>query len=261
MDKNEEIVRLFARLDDLLARAEHGEVAASAFLSPRELHFARRELARRGALFFDHGGYDGAERRKIYFLPDYMEGVTSNEQLEEYGYSADICAILVRGSGFSALSHRDFMGSLLGLGIERSVIGDIVVTKAEREAVVFCEANMVDFLLDTWVKAGNDKIKTERFCVPSDFTPERSFLPISDTVASPRLDAVVASVCKLSRERARELVENEAVEVDYEMSQRPDKIITAPCVLTARGYGKFRILSVSEQTKKGRYRFAAEKYL
>ncbi len=261
MELNEEIVRLFARLEDLGARAEQGEVAVSGFLSPRELHFARRELEKSGIPFFSFGGYDGAERQKIYFLPDYMEDVRDEGELSDYGYSTDICALRVRGSGFVTLSHRDFMGSLLGLGIERSVIGDIVVTDTGREAVVFCEATIAAFLLETWTKAGNDKIRTERFSLPAGFIPERRFAPISDTVASARVDAIVASVCKLSREKARELVENETVEVDYELSSRPDRLLTAPCLLTVRGYGKFRILSVSEQTKKGRYRLVAEKYL
>lgn len=261
MEFGEEIVRLFARLEDLRARAEHGEVAVSAFLSPRELHFARRELDRSGIRFFAFGGYEGAQRQRIYFLPDYMENVSFADELLDYGYSTDVCAIKVKGSGFVTLSHGDFMGSLLGLGVERSVIGDIVVTDMGREAVVFCDEAIALFLLETWTKAGNDKIKTERFSLPKDFIPERRFAPISDTVASPRLDAVVAAICKLSREKARVIVENETVEVDYEMLSRPDRAIEAPCLVTVRGYGKYRILSLSEQTTKGRYRLVAEKYL
>lgn len=261
MERKEEITQLFARLEDLRERAEHGEVAVSGFLSPRELHFARRELDKRGMRFFAFGGYDGAERQRIYFLPDYMEDVNSEGELSAYGYSTDICTLKVKGSGFVTLSHRDFMGSLLGLGIERSVIGDIVVTDTGREAVVICDETIAPFLLEAWIKAGNDKIRAERFSLPSDFIPERRFAPINDTVASARLDAVVAAVCKLSREKARVIVENETVEMDYETCSRPDRTLTAPCLLTVRGYGKFRVLSVSEQTKKGRYRLVAEKYL
>ena len=261
MEFGEEIVRLFARLEDLRARAEHGEVAVSAFLSPRELHFARRELDRSGIPFFAFGGYEGAQRQRVYLLPDYMEDVNSERELLDYGYSTDVCVIKVRGSGFVTLSHRDFMGSLLGLGVERSVIGDIVVTDAGREAVVFCDDTIAVFLLETWTKVGNDKIRTERISLPENFIPARRFAPISDTVASPRLDAVVAAICKLSREKARVMVENETVEVDYETLSRPDRTVEAPCLVTVRGYGKYRILSLSEQTKKGRYRLAAEKYL
>lgn len=261
MERKEETERLFARIDDLCERAERGETAVSVFLSPRELHFASRRLAARGALFVAFGGYDGAERKRLYILPEYMDGITSVSELEAYAQSIDISVLKVCGSGFSKLSHRDFLGSLLGLGIERSVIGDIVVTETGREAVVFCDSEIVRFLLAAWNKVANDKVRVENIVLPENFAPVRRFASISDTVASPRADGVVAALCSLSRDKARELVENECVEVDYEMVSRPDKTLTAPCLVTVRGYGKFRILSVSEQTKKGRYRLVAEKYL
>ncbi len=261
MEKKEDIELLFARIDDLFERAERGETAISVFLSPRELHFASRKLFERRANFLAFGGYEDAERKRIYILPDYMEEVTSISELEAYGACVDISVLKVSGSGFSKLSHRDFMGSLLGLGVERSVIGDIVVTETGREAVVFCDSEIVRFLLETWNKVGNDKVRVENVVLTEKFAPERRFASVNDTVASSRVDGVVAALCSLSRDKARELVENECVEVDYETVCRPDKILTAPCLVTVRGYGKFKVISVSEQTKKGRYRLFAQKYL
>lgn len=261
MQRKEDIELLIARIDDLCDRAERGETAVSVFLSPRELHFASRRLLEKRANFLAFGGYEDAERKRLYILPDYMEGITSVSELDNYGQSTDISVLKVSGSGFSKLSHRDFLGSLLGLGIERSVIGDIVVTEAGREAAVFCVSEIVRFLLDSWSKAGNDKVRVENAILPENFAPVRSFANITDTVASPRADGVVAALCSLSRDKARELVENEFVEVDYETVCRPDKTIAAPCIVTVRGYGKFRVVSVSEQTKKGRYRLLAQKYL
>jgi RNA-binding protein YlmH len=261
MERKEETERLFARIDDLYARAERGETAVSVFLSPRELHFACRRLEERRALFLAFGGYEGAERKRLYILPDHMEGIESVSALSEYGENVDISVLKVSGSGFSKLSHRDFMGSLLGLGLERSVIGDIVVTETGREAVVFCDSAITRFLLENWTKAGNDKVRVESISLPENFSPQRRFARINDTVASPRVDGVVAALCSLSRDKARELVENECVEVDYDTVTRPDRTLTAPCLVTVRGYGKFRVVSVSEQTKKGRYRLEAEKYL
>lgn len=261
MERKEGMDRLLARIDDLIARAEHGKVAITTFLSPREFHFATRRIEKTGISFFGFGGYDDAERKKVYILPDYMDGLPSVSLLEDYGGSADISALKVSGSGFSKLSHRDFLGSLLGLGLERSVIGDIVVTKEGKEAVVFCDTEITPFLLEVWVKAGNDKIRVEYTSLPENFAPERHFAQINDTVASPRVDAIVGALCSLSRDKARDLVENEYVEIDYETTSRPDRTVNSPCLVTVRGYGKFRVLSVNEQTKKGRYRLVAEKYL
>ena len=253
MEQKEEIGRLLARVDDLIARAEHGEVAVSAFLSPREFHFASRRIKESRASFFAFGGYDDAERKRVYILPDYMEGEASVTLLEDYEISAQVSALRVSGSGFSKLSHRDFLGSLLGLGLERSVIGDIIVTEEGKEAVVFCDTAISPFLLDAWIKAGNDKIRVERISLPENFAPLRRFAQISDTVASPRIDAIVGALCSLSRDKSRELVEDECVEVDYETTARPDRTVIAPCLVTVRGCGKFRInqshISVSRRER------------
>ena len=83
---------------------------------------------------------------------------------------------------------------------------------------------------------------------------------LSDTVASARLDCVVASLCRLSREKARECVLSELVELNFEVEDRPDHAVEAPAILSVRGVGRFRVLSLSELTKKGRLRLRAEKY-
>lgn len=258
--KHQELEGLFARLEDLKRRAVRGGLGISAFLSPAELHHAQSFLSRGGCHFFGFGGYEGAERGRIYILPEFMESAQNAEELSQFGYSSEIAVILAQGSGFEKLSHRTFMGSLLGLGIERSVIGDIVMTDGEC-ALVFCDEAIADFLLNHWERAGKDRIKLSRTAVGKDFCPQRSFQPISDTVASTRLDCVVGALCSLSREKAKDTVVNGLVELDYECEERPDREVNAPCVISVRGYGKFRILSLNDKTRKGRYRLQGEKFL
>ena len=258
--EDKDIQSLYARLDDLRGRAVRGEMGMSAFLSPRELHYAEAFLKRQGVNFFSFGGYNGAERRRVYLLPEYMEGIGNAHALEDFGYYSHISALSVRGSGFEKLSHRTVMGSLLGLGIERSVIGDIIMID-EQSAIVLCDESITDFLLLCWKKAGRDTVKLEKIILSSDFAPKREYAPISDTVSSPRLDCVVAAVCNLSREKARDAIVDGTVELDYDVEARPDRDVAPPCLISVRGYGKFRILSVSDKTKKGRYRLQAEKFL
>ena len=107
----------------------------------------------------------------------------------------------------------------------------------------------------------SDTVKVRRVEIASDFEPKRSFSHISDTVASARVDCVVASLCSLSREKSSQSVTSGLVEVDYETETRPDRVIVAPCLISVRGYGKFRINSVSEQTRRGRRRLDADKYV
>lgn len=267
MERNqEEFGLLFARLDDLAARSAKGEVAISPFLSPRERHFAEGYLSKKGVRAVSFGGIPDAERRRLYLLPEYIE-IEDEERLSEtlsdFGFESEISALRVRGSGYRALSHRDFLGSLLGLGLSRSVIGDILPCgEAQREAIVLCESSIVSFLEAHLERVGNDKVTLS--LVDADelrtICPERRMTPISDTVASARLDCVVAALCRLSREKARECVERELVELNFEKETRPDRTVEAPAILSVRGVGRYRVLSLEEKTKKGRLRLWAEKY-
>jgi RNA-binding protein YlmH len=154
------------------------------------------------------------------------------------------------------------LGSLLSLGIERDVLGDIAfVDSSGFLAVLFCDRVIADYIKAELSRVANDAVKVAIKDIDADFEPYRSFLHISDTVASPRIDSVVAALCSLSREKARAAVVGELVEVDFMSEIRPDRQISAPCTVSVRGFGRFRINSVSDQTRKGRFRLDADKYL
>jgi RNA-binding protein YlmH len=180
----------------------------------------------------------------------------------EFGYSSNISALRIKGSGYRKLTHRDFLGSVLGLGLERSVVGDIfVMGDGESEAIMLCDSAIADFLLNELSHIENDKVRVSSVRHGEWEAPKRRMREIHDTVASPRLDAVVAALCNLSREKASQAVLGGLVEVDYESETRSDRTLTAPCLISVRGYGKFRINSVSEQTRRGRLRLDADKYV
>ena len=153
VENKDEIGALYARMEDLCRRAEMGEVGESEFLSPRLCHYGERYLQRKGADYASFGGYADAERKKIYVLPDYMsaEGETSlDARLEAFGYDTGVSAVRIDGSGYRVLTHRDFLGSLLGLGLDRSVLGDILTLdrtarvpwcSAKRRSFPFCSVN------------------------------------------------------------------------------------------------------------------------
>jgi RNA-binding protein YlmH len=185
-----------------------------------------------------------------------------DETLEEYGFSSEICAIMITGSGYRKLTHRDFLGSLLGLGLERAVIGDILVTDENgREAVVLCDTTICGFIESELSCVANDKVRVKRLQNGEWEAPARRTVALHDTVASPRIDAVVSAICGISREKAREAVVSGLVEIDFEREERPDKTVGVPSVVSVRGVGKFKINSLSDKTKKGRYRLEAEKYV
>ena len=251
-----------ARLFDLVKRAQKGDLAVSAFLSPKERHDAEEILGKSGCAYAVYGGYADAERRRIYLLPSYMEECEEFlEGLSAFGYESGIATLKVKGSGYVDLTHRDFLGALLGLGLERSVLGDIVLSDSEPSAIVFCEDRIVPFLLEEWRQVGRDKVSVERVSLPPDFAVSRRVEALTDTVASARLDCIVASLCHMSRERAKTAVESGLVELDFVCRTRPDQPVEDECLISVRGYGKYRVISTSEKTKKGRYRLRAEKFI
>ena len=264
MELNKETAILFARLDDLCGVAMQGQLASTPFLSPRELHFSEKYLASRGmeSRFISWGGYADAERKRIFVLPDYIDVPVEYSSILEYGFDDCFSTVEVRGSGYRALSHRDFLGSVLGLGLGRSVIGDIILfDEAKPRAIIFCDKAVSSFICENLLKVASDNVKTAEVSVSDVRFPERKFLHISDTVASDRLDGVVAALLSLSRERAKELVVGGTVELDFEVCERPDKCVPSSSVITVRGHGKFRINSLLDRTKKGRLRLDADKYV
>ena len=258
------IIELYARLDDLSAKAEGGRMAISSFLTPRELHYARLRFSGRGNLFRIFGGYGDAERGRVYFLPDYMESEDTDLPacLDAFGFSHEITPLLITGSGYRNISHRDLLGSILGLGLSRDVLGDIVLLDEKGiNSVAFCDSAIADFIVASLEKVANDKAKATYAQMENITLPQRRFSPIRDTVASPRLDCAVASLCSLSRAKAAEVIIGGLVELDYETEERIDRQISPPCHISVRGFGKFAVHSVADLTRKGRYRLVADKYI
>ena len=170
-----------ARLDDLRKRAERTEIIASGFMSPSELRVSCEYLNSVGAFgrYFCFGGYPDAERKRIFFLPDYISEPQCYEDLLPYIENEPTVALLIKGSGYRRLSHRDILGSLLSLGIERDVVGDIAfIDDSGFSAVVFCDAVISEFILSALDRVANDAVRIKRFEVDDTFVPYRSFLHI-----------------------------------------------------------------------------------
>ena len=263
---------LIARLEDALSKVERGSVAVLPFLTPRDCRRVERELRHRGlwSMSWLWGGYPSAERACLFLLPDFflpalpdsapncsaedMRAVLE-EEIEE-----SVSAVRITGSGFCKLSHRDFLGAVLGLGLERDALGDLAMQN-EQEAVLFCPAKLVPFLTTNLVKVRTDSVRCVPYVPDDSFWDGRKYQPVSDTVASERLDCVIAALCNLSRESAQIAVRSGIVEVDYEPVERVDFLLSPPCTISVRGEGKFVLRSFDGETRKGRLRLRADRLI
>lgn len=269
---------LVSRATELSERPSDTAVASS-FLTPREqrLVFEALEKAGRAEGAFFWGGYVGAVRRKAVFLPQWiLDGeicrhpLFSEERerfflslLEGFGLHSLIDDLIfplkLSGSGYAQLSHRDWLGSLMALGIKRNVMGDIITSDAC--ATVFFENVAANYVLLEMKSAGRDRIRCERCAADADFCAVQKFEHISTTVASPRLDGVLKALLKISRVQAAELVSKGSCEINYFEECEPDTPVLAGDILSVRGFGKYIIDKAEDETRKGRIRVLARKYL
>lgn len=250
---------LSSRTEDYISRCTGKNVAVfSDFLSDREREIVVQTAHSFGfsekLLFF--GGYNDSERTIAGFFPDYYD-VEDNSITEEF----PICALRIKCSGFRTHTHRDFLGSILGLGIIRDVIGDIIVGENGYEAVVFVHTKIKDFLLENLKLVGRDGVKVKIAEKEELFSVTRSFETIKSTCASMRLDAVISEILGISRDKAEKLINGGSVQVNH--SELTDKSfpLSLGDSLTIRGFGKYRISEIGDQNRKGRTRFEVQKYL
>lgn len=255
----------YAKLDDLEKRARGGIICHSSFMTPSESYKAEKYFEAKGnkdmICFF--GGYFAAQRKQIFLLPEYIScsaDETNIFDIIDEDLNESIVSLKINGSGFRTLSHRDYLGSILALGIEREKLGDICVCN-DNTAIVFVSGEVVDFLLFELTSIGNDKVKVEKITVDKKMESMQKYQSFTDTVASERLDCVVAALFNLSREKTQNLIKGGFVEFNYEMVSKPDSKVEKGDIISARGYGKFVIRDISEVTKKGRLRLFADKYI
>ena len=191
------------------------------------------------------GGYDGAERRMAVFAADEDEARReAEEQL------CCLCISPANGRFAQELTHRDHLGSLMGLGITREVLGDIVLR--EGSAYLFCMESVAGFIAENLEKVRNTTVK----CAPAEL-PEGGGAEAEErsvTVASERLDSIIAAVWKLSREEAKALCERGLVYVDSRLVTKAGSQLDEGCAVSVRGRGRFTYLGLERETKKGKLR-------
>lgn len=197
------------------------------------------------------GGYGDAERRIMIFYPEYLD-----PSEEESPVTA------VRASYYKdyELSHRDLLGAVMGLGISRECVGDILIDKEKHVADIVIKNEIRDFMLNEFTSAGRAKLEVKEILISELHIPERETENITDTVASPRIDAIASSGFGISRENAASVIRSGRLYLNRRLCTECDRSVPDNSVITATGYGKFKV-SVSEKlSKKGRIFIKIERY-
>jgi len=247
---------LLARVLDKLELAQNRSAPAhTPFLSPAEQSCVTDLLNCAGhPRHFFFGGFEGAERQICVFLPDWQEQEDWMAAPED-----TLTALRTTFPRDAAPSHRDVLGSLMALGITREKLGDILFNEGSCD--VLCLADAAPILLSQWESVGRWKIKLQQTSLSQLEVKSPEVRTIRDTVATLRLDAVLASGFSTSRGKAADLISAGRVMVNHRECLKADKPVSQGDVLTCRGLGKCVVKEVLGQSRKGRIMLVLERYI
>ena len=250
--QTEEDKILLARLWDKISAGIRKNIPVSTcFLAPREQELIRYLFGNLPGLYA-FGGYEDATRKLLVYLPEYL---TEDSLFEE----ADICCLRATFYEGDTLSHRDFLGALMGAGIGRETVGDICVATGSCD--FFVAKQIAPYLLQNLESAGRTKIRLKEVPLEQAHIPQPEVQEIRDTLASLRLDSVISAGFRISRGTASEYIYAGKAVLNGLPCEKPDKAVEEGAVLSVRTLGKIRLKTVGGQTKKGRISVIIERYL
>ncbi len=240
MSETDEEKMLLIRVCDKLERGMDREVpTCTAFLTPREQALVQKLLPQ--CCFF--GGTEGTERNIAYWLPEYLTK-------EDYFDDGPIACIRASFYEKNSLSHRDMLGALMGAGIRRDAVGDILMY--ENTCAFFVQSELVRYLLDNLTSAGRHHLSVESVPLSTVQKPPQNMKQLRVTVSTLRLDSVIASAFHLSRGNATDTIRAGNATLNALTCTKPDRAVEVGNEISLRGYGKFRILEIHGQTRKDR---------
>lgn len=244
---NEETAFISKRFADLSRQAQRkGIVTFSDFLSLNEQQILQQNKHKLTSDYQMSGGYEYAERQMVAFIPDAL--------FYEWDYPMQCVRVRPAYPKFAEkLTHRDLLGALMSLGIERSKLGDLIVT--DKQMLFFAQEAIVPYLLEQLTSIRHTVVTLEPQSGGAiDYTPE--YDEREAVVTSNRLDAVIAAICRQSRAAALRMIQEGKVSVNGAESLHNTYYCKQGDLLSIRGFGKVRFKEMIGVTKKDRLRFS-----
>ena len=244
---NDEEQLLYKRLIELANRAYKNNIYTfSDFLSLSQqeiLYQAARDKSFAPIKYDVFGGYENCERKMVRFGSE-----------ADFGYEVDYPIKCIKVEPLAKkfakeYTHRDYLGSLMSLGIDRKKFGDIFVDGME--AYVYADESTADYLLENFVSVGRNSVKCSFSELPETYK-KAALKEATIQVASPRADAIIARVYNLSRKDTIPYFTEKKVSVNGHIVENNDKILSEGDSVSVRGFGKFNILSEGGLSKKGK---------
>ncbi|MFD3157423.1 RNA-binding protein [Haloimpatiens sp. FM7330] len=195
------------------------------------------------------GIFEESERRMLAF---------SNDFYSELEYPLDLLKIKLKSS-FTNIKHKDFLGAILGLGIKREKLGDLILEGKTCYAAV--SSDVSDYIIYNLQSIGSSPCLVQKVDMRESSIPCYDFEDKIIIMNSNRLDAFVSRLCNISRSKSVELIKNGKVLIDYACTNKKDVELRENFILTIRGYGKFKIDKQVGFTQKGKIKVLVKKFI
>lgn len=248
---------LLARIEDCISSCvDSYMITSTTFLDVYQQSTVVGYLKKRSDVRYDfYGGFDDAERKTAVFFPDYADGVG---YIRENADLSPIVAVCIKKDNFSTLTHRDYLGAVMGLGIRREAIGDILVNEDGCTMAVI--RSVAQYIKENLTSVGRGSVKAEVVESFDGFTAEAVFDTKRCYVSSMRLDAVLSAAFSISRSTAAERIRRGEVLMNGVVMSKNDVRVPFGAKLVIHGCGKVIVDEDAGLTKKGRQAFIIKKF-
>ena len=240
-------MELFSNLEELAARAvERGRPYATNFLAAEELEKALAFARKRGIFCSAQGGTETCERARLVLLPDEWFAVRPEDFVR---------ALRIAVNDGARYSHRDYLGSIMALGIERDTVGDII--PAEGGAIVYVLPTVAEYLLLNLQTVSRTGCRVAACGLDAETAPGADCECVSVSVSSLRCDCVASALFHLSREACAAMIERGLLRINGEVCLKPDRRLELPARLALKGHGMAVAEECGGTSRKGKLRLSA----
>lgn len=223
-------------------------VSYTDFLDPYQRKMAISILNRFDDIrYMESGGIDEAERKILAIFPDYMNSFDIAEGVEAIRIS----------SSEDGLMHKDYLGTILSLGIKREKIGDIYIFPYS--AILILKSEITDFIMLNLQKVRNAKVELRKIMKSEIVRQEDEYLEESHFISSFRLDSIISAAFKLSRNESLEVIKSGLIKINHEKIDKASKEVDEGDLISVRGKGRVILFKINGQSKKGRYNIVLRK--
>ena len=232
-----------------LCRSIEMPIYTKEFVTPDIYIKLKNNQSKLGVKIDSFGVFDDCERKMLKF---YIH----NEELSFY--EMELIEITNK-SKFKNLSHRDYLGSIMSLGIKRNLFGDLVVK--DNCCFIPISSSIYNYVIDNLTSIGNCPCSIKKIDMDYEGIPKINFEEKVIIATSLRVDSVIPGICNLSRAKSTELINAGGVLLNYQICDRKDKIVEINDTITIRGFGKYKVKSIVGETGKGRIKILIGKYV